>query len=157
MTLVKLPLSLPGHVYVSPMPFSDYDQYHDLIDLYQKNRVEVVVILAGAEETEQITGRDLPALYESLNMKVYPFPINDFGFPPLSKLDSVIDQVLAEAKSGTNLVIHCHVGRGRTGMFAACLGKRVLGLSGEQAIQWIRGVIPHAVETSEQARIVEQF
>jgi len=43
---------------------------------------------------------------------------------------------------------------GRTGLFAACLARRVLGLSGEDAIRWVRRFIPEAVETSEQWQMV---
>jgi hypothetical protein len=36
----------------------------------------------------------------------------------------------------------------------ASLAKRVLGLSGEEALQWVRHDIPRAVETVEQQRLV---
>jgi hypothetical protein len=39
-------------------------------------------------------------------------------------------------------------------MFTACLAKHVLGLSGEEAIAWIRHYIPGAVETSLQRQLV---
>jgi len=36
----------------------------------------------------------------------------------------------------------------------ASLAKRVLGLAGEEALQWVRCYIPHAVETADQQRLV---
>jgi hypothetical protein len=43
---------------------------------------------------------------------------------------------------------------GRTGLFMAYLAKRCLGLSGAEALQWVRRFIPRAVETPEQQRLV---
>src|SRR5262245_18604673 len=43
---------------------------------------------------------------------------------------------------------------GRTGLFTASLAKRCLGLSGAEALQWVRRFIPRAVETPEQQQLV---
>src|SRR5215813_7402604 len=43
---------------------------------------------------------------------------------------------------------------GCTGLFTAYLAKRWLGLSGAEALQWVRRFIPRAVETSEQQRLI---
>lgn len=51
-------------------------------------------------------------------------------------------------------VIHCSAGVGRTGLFAACLARKILDLSGVDAIKWVRRFIPMAVETSEQWQMV---
>ena len=48
------------------------------------------------------------------------------------------------------MVIHCHAGLGRTGMFAACMAKGGLDYSSEEAIQWVRESIPGAVEVRDQ-------
>ena len=51
-------------------------------------------------------------------------------------------------------MIHCSAGIGRNGLFTAYLAKRRLGLSGAEALQWVRCYIPRAVETPEQQRLV---
>jgi hypothetical protein len=43
---------------------------------------------------------------------------------------------------------------GQTGLFTAYLAKRYLGLSGAEALQWVRRDVPRAVETTEQQRLV---
>ena len=48
----------------------------------------------------------------------------------------------------------CSAGIGRTGLFMAYLAKRCLGLSGAEALQWVRHFIPRAVETPAQQRLV---
>ena len=61
------------------------------------------------------------------------------------------------ARSGENLVIHCHAGVGRTGIFAACMAQDVLGLSADEAINWVRQSIPFAVETAYQQQFVRAY
>ena len=46
---------------------------------------------------------------------------------------------------------------GRTGMFAACLAREVLGLSGDEAIAWIRRLVPGAVETRGQEDLIKTY
>jgi hypothetical protein len=45
-------------------------------------------------------------------------------------------------------------GLGRTGLFLASLAKRALGLSGAEAIQWVRQSLPHALKTPKQQRLL---
>ena len=81
-------------------------------------------------------------------------PIPDFGVPTKSDMEQAIQQTIAYAQAGQHIVIHCSAGIGRTGLFMAYLAKRRLGLSGAEALQWVRRFIPRAVETPEQQRLV---
>jgi protein-tyrosine phosphatase len=49
-------------------------------------------------------------------------------------LEEAIKKTVKHALVGNNILIHCHAGLGRTGLFVAYLAKRVLGLSSEEAI-----------------------
>ncbi|MFH1702212.1 MAG: protein-tyrosine phosphatase family protein [Nitrospirota bacterium] len=50
--------------------------------------------------------------------------------------------------------MHCSAGVGRTGLFATCLARKILDLSGVDAIKWVRRFIPMAIETNEQCQMV---
>jgi len=63
-------------------------------------------------------------------------------------------KTIAYAQAEHNIAVHCSAGIGRTGLFMACLAKRGLGLSGSEALQWIRHSMPRAVETADQQRLV---
>jgi protein-tyrosine phosphatase len=65
--------------------------------------------------------------------------------------------VLAAARAGKVIAIHCHAGIGRTGLFAACLAKAIFGLNGGAAVDWVRQAVPAAVESQAQYRFIEQF
>ena len=77
-------------------------------------------------------------------------PIPDFSVPAKDDLEQAVQHTIAYAQAGQHIAIHCSAGIGRTGLFMAYLGKRYLGLSGTEALQWVRRYIPHAVETPEQ-------
>ena len=81
-------------------------------------------------------------------------PIPDFRVPTRDDLEQAVQQTIAYAQAGHHVVIHCSAGIGRTGLFMAYLAKRCLGLSGTEALQWVRRFIPRAVETPEQQWLV---
>jgi protein-tyrosine phosphatase len=151
--LTELPFGLPGRIFRSAMPYSSYDPAGDLLELYQQEGMSVIVLLAEVGEYLAQARRDLRALYAQRGFEVIYLPISDFGVPNLS-LNPTIRAVLEHARSGENIVIHCLAGIGRTGLFAACLAREALGLSGEEAIQWVRAWIPKAVETDAQRKAV---
>jgi len=57
--------------------------------------------------------------------------------PALTPLAAAVAAALDQLRAGHHLGIHCAVGRGRTGLFAACLARSALGLSGQEQI--VRG------------------
>ena len=77
-------------------------------------------------------------------------PIPDFSVPTKDDLAQAVQHTIAHAQAGQHIAIHCSAGIGCTGLFMAYLGKRYLGLSGAEALQWVRRYIPHAVETPAQ-------
>ena len=90
-------------------------------------------------------------------MKVIHLPIPDFGTTKREVFEKAIDEAIHHIQSGGNLVIHCLAGLGRTGMFAACLAKRLLKFEGQEAIDWVRSNVVGAVENPRQERFVHEF
>ena len=154
MSLIELPFGLPGRIFRSPMPFGSYDLHGEVYDRFCEEHIAVIVLLASDEECLHRTGCHLRALYLKAGFQVLYLPIPDFSAPAKDDLEQAVQHTITYAQAGQNIVIHCSAGIGRTGLFAAYLAKRVLGVSGTEALQWVRRFIPHAVETPEQQRFV---
>src|SRR5262249_10854346 len=69
-------------------------------------------------------------------------------------LEQAIQHTLTHAQAGRHMVVHCAAGLGRTGLFLASLATCALGLSGAEAIQWVRPLLHQAIETPEQQRLL---
>ena len=136
------------------MPFSVYDPKGDSLFQFERENGSLIVLLAEEEECVIRTGLNLKSLYLNQGFQVLHLPIPDFNVPSKKDLEEAIKKTVEHAEVGKNILIHCHAGLGRTGLFVAYLAKRVLGLSSEEAIHWTRKVIPHALETDEQSQMV---
>ncbi len=157
MELTELPFTFPGKIFRSAMPYSSYDQDGNLIPAYKQNNVSMVVMLASEDESIRATGRNLLDIYRREGIEVLYLPIEDFGVPEISKVREAIPLVLSHSRNGGAVVVHCHAGLGRTGMFLVSLAKLGMGYSSEEAIRWVREYIPGAIEVPEQVQLVREI
>ena len=157
MSLVEFPYGLPGRIFRSPMPFSAQDPGNTLFRQFQDEGVQVVVLLVDDEQVLSRSGRNLRQLYQDSGMEVIHLPIPDFQVPAREALDAAIQTTIERAQSGKNIVVHCYAGLGRTGMFLACLARYAHGMSSDQAIHWVRSILPGAIETYGQVRFIREF
>jgi len=156
-SLTELPVSFPGRLFRSPMPFRLGDMDGRLYAQFKEGDVAVIVLLAHDQECLEKSGRDLRAFYTHESLEVIYLPIADFEVPEPEALGAAIAQALERLRRGVNVLVHCNAGIGRTGMFLACLAKRGMGMDGDQAIGWVRESIPKAIETAGQIQLVLGF
>ena len=157
-TFTLLPMGLPARVYRSTMPFSQhYDPDGEVYQAYHDHQVTAIVMLTSDQEARENTGRDLRARYLEDGFQLIHLPIEDFSVPDPDQLQTAVEEAARQLQAGSNLAIHCHAGLGRTGMFAACLARKMLGMTAAEATAWVRENIPDAVENDMQALMVENF
>ena len=154
MSLTELPFDLKGNIFRSSMPFGDHDRSGENFQEFKQKKIKVIVLLAEDKECEQKAGRNLREFYKQEVFQVIHFPITDCGIPSKEDLEHFGQKTIECAKKGHNIVIHCSAGIGRTGLFAAYLATQILGLSGEEAINWVRQYVDRAVETHEQMQLI---
>lgn len=156
--VTEIPLGFPGTLFRSPMPFGPYDPLSEIWPAYQANEVDLVVVLTEPQEYLVHAKRDLPAFYKAAGLEVISLPVPDFDSPKdESEFERVLDDVRIALKGGRHVAVHCMAGIGRTGVFLACLAKRILGLDGRSAIEFVRQHVPTALEMSRQEQFVEAF
>jgi protein-tyrosine phosphatase len=155
--LIELPFGLPGRVFRSPMPFRVGDTQGEVFRQYQEQQISVVVVLVDDAECLARSSRNLRQFYESNGLEVIHLPIPDFDVPTQETLSAAVAAAQARASAGKNLAVHCNAGYGRTGMFLACMARRVLGMSANEAIEWVRSYVPTAIEVPEQVDVVKAF
>lgn len=100
-----------------------------------------------------------PEEYKNHEFKVIHFPIVDYNCPKDGeKFHELIVEIIVTLKIPNNkILVHCHGGRGRTGLVLACVIKGITQCDGEEAINKIREKIFNAVETREQENFVRDF
>lgn len=136
------------------MPFGLYDPEGHLFQELKQASISTVVPLAEMDECREKTGRDLLGLYHDEGLTVLHLPIPNYGIPSHGKLTVVLLQTLEHAANGQNVLIHCSAGLGRTALFAALLAKQRLGLSGIEALEWLRRCNPDALLTPVQIMMI---
>lgn len=139
------------------MPYARFDLGQTTFQEYLDAGVDTVVMLIEDGEDIHHSGRDLKAEYTSQGISVIHFPIPDFDTPEDSSvLKKSLDEVIERAKKGENIAVHCFAGRGRTGLYIALLARKVFGLDGQEAIDFVRKYFP-AVETQAQEELVKNI
>lgn len=155
--LTELPVDLPGRLFRGPLPFGPFDERKIVMRRLKEEDVRMVVPLIEVGEDVRRTGLDLASLYTEAGYTVLPSPIRDFETPEAGQLDPVIDRVAEELRRGRNVMVHCNAGYGRTGIFLGCFARRILGLSGQAAVDWVRASIPVALENERQVAFVLNY
>jgi len=140
-------------------PLWDRDLDTDLGRLRDEYKCDLLVSLMEPHEYEWLGIADLFERASAHDIDTSRFPIEDASVPSpeeMPRFAELIAQVLAAARTGKTVVIHCRGGLGRSGtVAAACLV--ALGHSPAQAIERVRTVRPGAVETFTQEQWVQAF
>jgi atypical dual specificity phosphatase len=84
-------------------------------------------------------------------------PVEELAAPTMENIKLFMCFVEQGIQMGEAIGIHCRVGRGRSGVLAACYMVRFCGMTAEQAIFQLRRVRPFSIETMEQEQAVQLY
>src|SRR5436190_601021 len=130
---ISLPDTIPGRLYVAPMPGRTGAFTYDLADLAAIHP-DVLIVLTPAEEIAQQS----PEYAQAIEANTLPFirwslPTPDFGV--MRDRLKFLQEVQSAAKAlreGQRIIIHCGAGVGRSGTFAVA-ALLALGLPMDEA------------------------
>ena len=123
-------------------------------ELAQLKKAGFNVLISFLQEREQTPRYDI-AYAQELGYQRYNFPVRDFTPPTIEQLEQFID-LFDQSAADAKMILHCEGGIGRTGTFAAAYWV-AKGMTAGAAVQRIRQVQPHAVETVEQLEMLEKY
>jgi len=118
-----------------------------------------VVTLVEVRELRSLGVPELGARIRDRGMQWHHLPIRDLEVPDdvfEAKWPAAVAHLRQTIAVGHRVLIHCRGGLGRAGTVAACLLVEH-GVAPTQAIERIRRVRPHAIETTAQARYVMDY
>ncbi|KAL1460816.1 hypothetical protein WDU94_012759 [Cyamophila willieti] len=84
-------------------------------------------------------------------------PVEEFQAPTIRQVVRFIEFCVNCRQKGEAVGVHCRMGRGRTGVMAACYLVYFLNVTPERAITTLRLSRPGSIETYRQERTVYEF
>ena len=133
------------------------DMGKDLERLRRDYRASILVTLMEQEEMRVRGMEGLLAQVVEHGMRSMWLPIVDLDTPKdMRAVATVVGAIVAAAKAGQNVVIHCKGGYGRTGTLAACV-QVYTGTNPETAIRQTREARAGTIQTPQQEVFVYEY
>jgi len=123
----------------------------------QEGGVSVLVSLVEPWEYASTETGPLMVKLTTAGIETVWYPIPDHGAPRnVEVFDAVVRNALGRIAEGVTVAVHCKAGKGRTGLFAACLLVRH-GYTAEQAIERVHAAREGTLKNPEQLEFVRTY
>ncbi|ETX29863.1 protein-tyrosine phosphatase family protein [Roseivivax isoporae] len=140
-----------GILALAPLPGASGDYRGDLGHVLNWTPA-VVVSLTTEVEMLAVGAQALGAQLQERATRWVHLPVADMGVPDdafMARWPEVSAFARRALMGGGRVLVHCHAGRGRSGMVALRLMIEA-GEAPDEALERLRGVVPGAVETAAQ-------
>lgn len=91
-----------------------------------------------------------PTFLEGFDIVYEHLPTPDHDPPTIETMLKSVKFIEEMRRQGRGVLIHCAAGQGRSGSIAAAYMIYTRGLSGEEALRWIRSVRPGSVDPVQE-------
>ena len=152
----RIPLSLPGELYVSPMPFGAYDPGNLVFKIYLRNKIDHVFVLVTDAELARKARRDLLKKYETARIQYSRFVLKDWMAPSMETVHEMVAAAETMLRQRLRLAVHCHAGVGRTAIAVCCIAMSIEGWSAEEAMANVCRYMTINI-TDEQKRFIKKY
>ncbi len=113
--------AFPGHLAIMPHPTGGRSLSGQVCKLAGAE-VGTVVSLLTEEENDLLDLTSEAELCEQAGLRFVSFPVTDWSVPDsLENTRRLADKLARELREGSNVVIHCRAGIGRSALLAACV------------------------------------
>lgn len=148
----RIPLDVPGELFVSPMPYGRYDNQR-VFRFFKQEEIQRVVVLLSDAEIKKRCRRDLKKLYRKHRMDLIQFPMVDFLQPGHGDMDQLIPDLAQRLRAGERIAVHCHAGVGRSSVVVACLAAVIQHYRIDETIAHVKAHMETNI-TVEQKRFI---
>ena len=94
---------------------------------------------------------------ETVGVTYHHIPVKDFSSPTIQDLESIASIINRAKTNKTHVLIHCTAGLGRTGTVLAAYYAEHFGISSKEAINAIREIRPHSIESKAQENVIAEY
>ena len=159
---------IDNSVYASQRPSNKLIFLHNLVQKFKENKISMIINLqrpgehpyCGPNTLDKQSGYSYtPSLFstEGINVKLCGWKDMDVPDSLYFMLDIVKEMVFTIDTEKKRVLVHCHAGKGRTGVVIACFLIFKYHISADESIKKVREKRPKCIENRDQREYCEKF
>ena len=93
-------------------------------------------------------------ILEKSGIQLKHFPIKKNSATDLRGIIECVEWIVSQVNKKQKVLVHCHSGKGRTGMIVSCYLMRKYNYGADDAIEYFRSIRPGSISLSEYKKMI---